>query len=83
MERLELDFSNSASGFSRVLGYMVSGGQLRPLPIGSTMAGGERKFYWQPGAGFIGEYRFVFIEKEHDMTISRRDIIVKIVPKFQ
>jgi Leucine-rich repeat (LRR) protein len=83
MERLELDFSYSTSDFSRVLGYMVSGGQLRPLPIGSTLAGGERKFYWQPGAGFIGEYRFVFIEKDRGMAKSRRDIIVKIVPKFE
>jgi hypothetical protein len=83
LERLELDFSNSNPGFTQISGYMVSGGQLRPLPIGSTLPAGERKFYWQPGPGFIGEYRFVFIEEEQGMTMSRRDIIIKIVPKFQ
>jgi hypothetical protein len=83
LERVELDFSNSNPDFSQISGYMVVGDQLFPLPVGSTLAAGERKFYWQPGAGFIGEYRFVFIEKEQGMTKSRKDIIVKIVPKFE
>jgi Leucine-rich repeat (LRR) protein len=83
MERIELDFSTSTSDFSQISGYMKVGDKLCPLPVGSTLAAGERKFYWQPGPGFIGEYRFVFIEKEQNTDISRKIIVVKIVPRFQ
>jgi Leucine-rich repeat (LRR) protein len=83
MERLELDFSNYTTDFSQISGYMKGGDKLYPLPVGSTLAAGERKFYWQPGPGFIGEYLLVFIEKEQGMTASRKDIKVKIVPKFE
>jgi hypothetical protein len=83
LERVEFEFSNSTSDFSQISGYMVVDDQLFPLPVGSTLAAGERKFYWQPGPGFINEYRFVFIEKEQGMKMSKRDIIVKIVPRFE
>jgi hypothetical protein len=83
MERLELDFSNCTSNSSKILGYMKVGDKLYPLPVGSTLAAGERKFYWQPGPGFIGEYLFVFIEEEQGKTMNRKDINVKIVPKFE
>jgi hypothetical protein len=83
LERLELDFSNSTSVFSQISGYMVMDGKRCALPVGSTLAAGERKFYWQPGPGFIGEYRLVFIEKEPEKSIRRKDINVKIIPRFQ
>jgi hypothetical protein len=80
LARVELDFSNSIADISQISGYMVVGNQLRSLPIGSTLDAKNGKFYWQPGPGFLGEYRFVFIEKGPNMDMTRKNIIVVIVP---
>jgi hypothetical protein len=34
------------------------------LPIGSTLDRRQGIFYWQPGAGFLGEHRLVFVKKQ-------------------
>ncbi len=39
-------------------GHLLVAGEPRPLPIGSTLRRGV--FYWQPPAGFLGDYQFVF-----------------------
>jgi hypothetical protein len=41
-----------------VSGRLLVAGEQRPLPIGSTLKGGV--FYWQPPAGFLGDYHMVF-----------------------
>jgi hypothetical protein len=53
---------------------------ITPLPIGSTFDRQRGVFYWQPGPGFIGEYRFVFAETGKDGMINKKDIVVNIVP---
>ncbi len=63
-------------------GFQVVGNQLRPLPIGSTLDTEKGVFYWQPGPGFVGNYRLVFIVKGQDEEMDRKDIIVKIGPKY-
>ena len=45
------------------------------LPIGSTLKGGV--FYWQPGPGFLGEYKLQF-ERPDGTKIP---VSVTIVPK--
>ncbi|NIM13202.1 MAG: hypothetical protein GTO45_13880 [Candidatus Aminicenantes bacterium] len=82
LERIELDFSDGTANNSQISGYMAAGNQIYPLPIGATLDSKNHKFYWQPGPGFIGEYRFVFIEKRQNGQMQRKNIIVKIVPKF-
>ncbi|MCP4218274.1 MAG: hypothetical protein GY765_26800, partial [bacterium] len=62
-------------------GYMLVDGQLRGLPVGSTMDKRDGVFYWQPGPGFIGTYRFVFIGKDSNGEKSRRNITITISPK--
>jgi hypothetical protein len=52
------------------------------LPIGSTLDKERGVFYWSPGPGFIGKYRFVFVETDETGQVSRKDIIVNIAPKF-
>jgi hypothetical protein len=64
-------------------GYLEVNNRLEPLPVGSTLDTHRGIFYWQPGPGFIGEYRFVFIEKEQNTGINRKNIIVKIVPRYE
>ncbi len=51
LERIELEVGSRR-------GYLLVRGERRPLPVGSNLARG--KFYWQPGPGFLGDYRIVF-----------------------
>jgi hypothetical protein len=58
-----------------VSGSMVVQGEPQSLPTGSTLKGGV--FYWQPGPGFLGEYKMQFERPDG----SRIPVHVKIVPK--
>jgi hypothetical protein len=69
LERLEIDLSHPVESIS-------------PLPIGSFLDRGRGVFYWQPGAGYLGEYRLVFIERGNAGGIWKRVILIKILPKF-
>ncbi len=64
------------------LGYLSVGNRLKTLPIGSTMDGERGIFYWQPGPGFVGRYRLVFIKKDSRGQTTRKNIIIAIIPKF-
>jgi hypothetical protein len=61
-------------------GYMVVGEQLRPLPTGSTLDTKTGAFYWIAAPGFFGQYHLVFVVKNQNDEITRKDIIVKIGP---
>jgi len=76
LERIELHLSNPIEG------YMIVGNRLTPLPVGSSLDLQRGIFYWQPGPGFIGEYQFVFIGKEPNKGMFRKNLIVTIIPKF-
>jgi len=56
-------------------GNMLVEGEAQALPVGSTLKGGV--FYWQPGPGFLGEYRLQFERPDG----SRIPVRVNIVPK--
>jgi hypothetical protein len=75
------DFVDQDSGGSRYCGYIVVGDQLRPLPVGSTLDEKKGIFYWQPGAGFIGEYDFVFVREINGYT-DKIKVKIKILPKL-
>ena len=51
LESIELELGASE-------GRLLVNGEVRSLPIGSTLKGGV--FYWQAGPGFLGNYEFVF-----------------------
>ncbi|MCP5103494.1 MAG: hypothetical protein GY950_08955 [bacterium] len=76
LERVEMRLSPG------VVGYHVVGDQLKALPVGSTLDTFRGIFYWQPGAGFTGQYRFVFIEKDKNGNSLRRDMSITINPRF-
>jgi hypothetical protein len=72
LERLEIQFLDPG----------VSILNITPLPIGSTLDRKRGVFYWQPGPGFFGEYDFTFLHKRADGKFSKKNITIKIVPKF-
>jgi len=52
-----------------VSGRLLVAGEQRRLPIGSTLKDGV--FYWQPPAGFLGEYQLVFERGDGSATRVR------------
>jgi hypothetical protein len=65
-----------------IYGCMVVGSRLLPLPISSTFIAAARTFYWQPGPGFSGEYNFIFIVKDKEGNMIKKNIMVNILTKF-
>ncbi|MCX6578957.1 MAG: M20/M25/M40 family metallo-hydrolase [Candidatus Aminicenantes bacterium] len=80
LERIQIHLDDpmanrSLSGFS---GYMIVNNRMESLPVGSTFDSRKGIFYWQPGPGFVGQYRFVFILKEETGQMNRKEIVVRI-----
>jgi hypothetical protein len=69
-----------STGWSNWQGYLVSGNDLKKLPVGTTFDMSKGIFYWQPGPGFIGEYRFVFFQSDPGGKINKRNIVIRILP---
>ncbi|MCP4158194.1 MAG: hypothetical protein GY757_61410, partial [bacterium] len=65
----------------RFAAYQLVGNQIRKLPTGSTFDMERGVFYWHPGPGFIGKYRFVFITGMAKGDSIKREVTVTIVPK--
>lgn len=61
-------------------GYLVAGGELRTLPVGASLDAAGR-FYWQPGAGFVGAYQLLFVKTACDGTRTRIPVDVRIGPR--
>jgi hypothetical protein len=90
LEHLEIRMNPNLSPlsspvFDRFHGYMIAGNRVKTLPVGSTLDRERGIFYWQPGPGFLGNYRFTFFEKSDsgDEYKNRTDVVVVIVPKFK
>jgi len=63
LERLEI-FLNPGEVYSKSYkGYLLVRNELRSLPIGSYLDGERGIFYWSPGPGFYGNYRFIFVDE--------------------
>jgi len=81
LERLEIQLTPGNTSSCRYKGYLVVGSSLKALPIGSAFNTVSGVFSWQPGPGFIGNYRLVFIEEAADGYITRKNISITITPK--
>jgi hypothetical protein len=93
LERIEVQLFEGTRGLAPLsafhepppnnrMGFLVVGDQLRTLPIGSTFNPQTGIFSWIPGAGFVGTYRFIFLEEKQNKELSRTFITVNILPKF-
>jgi hypothetical protein len=73
--RIEFKVSNRSTV---IAGYRLVGDQLRKLPVGSTLKTGTGMFYWHAAPAFSGTFRLVFVLREPDGTIKRKDVTVNI-----
>jgi hypothetical protein len=81
LERIEIQLTSENTSSCRYTGYLVVGSGLKALPIGSTFDTVRGMFSWQPGAGFIGNYRLVFMEETAAGYETRKNILITITPK--
>jgi hypothetical protein len=63
--------------------YHVVGDNLRSLPIGSVFDIQKGIFYWLPGPGFLGQFRFVLLAEDQNLGVMKKEIIIKINPRFR
>jgi hypothetical protein len=57
--------------------YQVVDGELRALPLGSSFDPRTGVFYWQPAAGFRGDFDLVFMRDAHDTPVHVRVAVGK------
>jgi hypothetical protein len=76
--RLQLQVSSRGS---IIAGYMMSGPKLCSLPVGSTLKNGV--FSWSPGPGFFKKYHLLFLIKDVNGNMKRKDILVNIVARYK
>jgi len=82
LQRIELHLPAAQGLFpSYYIGCQLVGHRVRPLPIGSFLDSEKGIFYWQPGPGFVGSYRLVFIKKVPWGEYSKIKISLNILPK--
>jgi hypothetical protein len=83
-EQVEVQLGNQFDGSQATYeGYVAMNGRMRPLPVGSTLNPTTGIFTWQPGPGFIGRYRFVFLRITPNGFKTRIPVDVRITPKKQ
>jgi len=81
LERVEVKLP-AARGVSYG-GYLRALGELRPLPAGAALDAATGTFTWQPPAGFIGDYDFVFVATGRTGILSRQEVRVTIHPRVR
>jgi fibronectin type III domain protein len=82
-EQVEISLANWFGDGGTYEGYVVIDGRLRPLPVGSTLDQAAGVFKWQPGPGFVGNYKLVFLRKLPGGSKVRIPVNVTIAPKFE
>ena len=61
LERVQIQLPGPTGAYRA---YQVVNQELRTLPVGSSFDTRRGVFYWQPGAGFVGHYDFIFVRAE-------------------
>jgi hypothetical protein len=81
-ERIEIRLNDNPAVHVAGYGNLEVGGQLRSFPVGSTLNRSEAIFAWQPGPGFLGEYRFVFGLQSDDGQMVMKTVKIQIVSEY-
>ena len=77
LERVQIQLPGPAGAYRA---YQVVNQALRTLPVGSSFDTRRGVFYWQPGAGFVGRYDFVFVRAEDTGDAEQVRVRVLIEP---
>jgi hypothetical protein len=78
VQRLELALPASAETCASTYeGYLSANGELRALPVGSSLDP-RGTFYWQPGPAFSGTYHLLFVRTSCDGTRERIPVAVSV-----
>jgi hypothetical protein len=81
LERLELHLTEEDNVKNRSFdGYQKIGERLRKLPAGTFLDRKKGKFYWQPGAGYVGNYRLIFLTTDPLGNPKRQEVNIRILP---
>ena len=80
LERITLSLADSSeracvAGYA---GHDATSGELRPLPVGSSLDAATGVFAWQPGPGFLGTYELVFVRTSCDGARIRIPVSISI-----
>ena len=82
IELIEIRLDGNNSGI-HIQGYLDVYGELRSLPIGSTLDHKSGCFSWLPGPGFVGKYMLVFVIKDPGGQYYKNPVEITIEPKFK
>jgi len=77
LNRIVLEFSGKKG--LQVIGWGAQ--KSESLPIGSTLDGGNRMFYWIPGPGFLGTHVLHFALSDGKRRGQAVEVIIHISPK--
>jgi hypothetical protein len=78
LERLEIRINPRSRNGASYHGWLKIGPQRKSLPVGSSFDATNGIFRWSPGAGFLGEYRFEFIQHAADGRKTKTEVTVTI-----
>jgi hypothetical protein len=79
MECLELKLEQTDEPNGKIeAGYQDIAGEWRPLPTGSILDTVNAKYNWQPGPGFAGTFRLVFLVKDNGGHLGKKYVNVTI-----
>ena len=81
LDRVEIRFGNE-DHYRKLTGWLVTGDQLRPLPVGTSINPAKAAFCWQMGLAFIGQYRLFFIIEDQYGNRTGRNVLMNIMPKY-
>jgi hypothetical protein len=79
IDRIELQLELSPN--ERYAGYVRAGGELTPLPVGSSLDAARGRFVWQPGVGFVGAYDLLFVRSVDNRPTSQVEVRIVLAPK--
>ena len=79
LEPVELQLGTNIAAASA---YLVTGGRLSDLPVGSTLDHKSGLFSWLPGPGHFGKYLMVFVMKDMEGQYTRTLVRITIEPRL-
>jgi hypothetical protein len=80
LDRIELKVG-SAGVDTSLTGYLRTGSELGPLPIGSRLDEASGTFTWGVGVGFVHDYDLVFVRWVNGRAVGRQEIRITLGPK--